>query len=192
MAMKQSIYYFNHNKMDLFLKQLTQEHPDTPQWDGALAQLHLSLRESPQQTHPSVTLVHEPRVTLSRSKTKDCNQSLFMDRSIWATLPARYKPTAKGKEDLQKGNYVTRAYELNVDDMAFTIQRLAVLREDQGLKSVITLDAYAIEHDQHMKPSERVSRFMRVHSSTVESHPSLSHFSDPHKALLHYYVMQLK
>jgi hypothetical protein len=194
MSLHNPVYYFTHNKMDLLLQQLTQNDPQTPQWDNALAHLHLTIRAKPEQQNTEITLIEKPCLTLTRPKHMGTRETLLLDRPILAPMAKKDKPPAKIIQNLQKGSFLTQHYQLKAPDVMFDIERLVMLRDEEGAKRMMPLPVYVVQ--PHIRPSqqqpERLIRFMRSHSPTPESHPVLSGFGHNGKALLHYYVMQLK
>lgn len=194
MALHNPVYYFTDNKMDILLRHLTRDDPQTPEWEEALGQLHQHIRAEQGQECPQITLMHKPFIALARPRPAAMRASLLLDRSVLASLPSKDKPSAKTVQDLQKNSFLTQYYQLKTDDVTFDIRRLVMLRSDHGVKRLSALPVYALE--PHVRPTqnqtERLVRFMRTHSPTPESHPSLTHFGQSDKGLLHYYVMQMK
>jgi hypothetical protein len=204
------IYYFTCNKMDMFLKELTHFHPQTPIWNNALQDLHQTMRAAlkPPQDQPSNNVVlsifsqdlaDQPAkantgtsyLTLEKLKSHPDHQGIMLDRTILMPLRKKDLPRSNTVQNLQKTSFLVQHYRLATPDCHFDVKRLAMLGGDPNQKRIIPLDAYAVQASQQSQP-EKLIRFMRAHSPSSDTYPSLSGFREPHKALLQYYVLSLK
>lgn len=205
-------YYFTANKMDLFLRELTKQHPQTPTWDDLLVYLRDRMRANPTQPvvhmsfsglnsalpltpehHTHAAAQEEPFLTLERQKSTGALEALKLRADITHTMPKKHLPALKRLKEAQRTDFLIQSYRLQAPDVEFTVDRLAKIVQDKNVKQIQPLDIYRITPTILPRlREESMLRFMRAQSPAAETGFYNDLDSQHPQAFLRYYLLNLK